>query len=364
MLRWSYSMKKLTLFTVWLVLALILTFSPPVSADILWPNTHAVDWNVKFVNLDQFPDIGLIARGTFSPMRSDYNYIIVNNERLTKRYHLDLLTVYWNTKDKLNTINRIDTDKSLGVIDPYGGFDYGYVPDSNPLIKETIEYSIAGFVDGKLFIYESKRTSEYIDATPVKVQTFDNPVPTASHQPPEIKVEPVIPDPTPWPHSILNPDPTLVPPTAQVTQEIIVSSTQITVPPPRAPALPPEPAKDAFWQSLSYEQQFLFALLMTLIIEIPVTIVLIRALYKRREPGISKIILIGFLASALTLPYLWFILPAYISNRGLYIWLGEASVILVEAVIYYRFLKLRLLDAGVVSLVANVVSVVVGLVVL
>ncbi len=358
-------MKKLTLFTIWLVLAIILTFSPPVSADVIMPNTHAVDWNVKFVNLDEFPEIILLGQATGPFGKNDFQ--IKNNECLDKGYHVNILTVYWNTKDKLNSIFRIDPNKSLGVIDPKGGFDYGYVPDSNPLLNETIEYSISGFVDGKLVIYKARQTSGYNDGTPVKVQTFDNPAPNASHQPPEIKPEPVITGPTPPPPGH-NPTTTFIPPTTPVPPELVENPISLPQPDPppisRAGLAPPEPPKAGFWQSMSYEQQFLFALLLTLIIEIPVAILLVKALYKRREIKIAKIILIGFIASALTLPYLWFILPAYISNRTLYIWLGEASVILVESIIYYRFLKLRLLDAGVVSLVANVASVVVGLVLL
>ena len=300
-------MKKLTLFTIWLVLALLLSFSPPVSADIIFPNTHYVQWNVKFVNLDHFPEIILLGQTAGPFGKNDFQ--IKNNERLDKGYHVNILTVYWNTKDKLMTINRIDPDKSLGVIDPYGGFDYGYVPDSNPLVKETIEYSLAGFVDGKLVIYKSRQTSEYNDGTPVKDVIFDDPAPNASHQPPAptVIIDPTPPPPTPAlvppPPPMPMPAPTLVPPTTQVPQGIVVSSTQITVPPP-APALLPEPAKEGFWQSMSYEQQFLFALLLTLIIEIPVAILVLKALYKRREISIPKIILIGFLASALTLPYL------------------------------------------------------------
>jgi len=47
---------------------------------------------------------------------------------------------------------------------------------SNPLKRENIEYSIAGFSDGELVIYISKHTLEYRDSTPMKVETFDNPL--------------------------------------------------------------------------------------------------------------------------------------------------------------------------------------------
>jgi hypothetical protein len=347
-------MKRKIIFTLCLVLALTLSFPQTVSADVILPNTHPVDWNVKFVNLNQFPDIVLIAH-LKSPFE-DYNYTIANNERLTKRYHADILTVYWNTKDKLNSITLIDPNKSLGIIDPNGPVgDYGYVPDSNPLIKETIEYSVAGFLGSELKIYISKQTSEYKDGSPVKVENFDNPWAGKV-----LSIIPTSAQPSP------NPAPIQITPTTPVPPELM-SPAPVGVYPPLPTGgvdVNVGPAKQGFWQSLTYEQQFPFALLLTLIIEIPIAIIVIKALYKRREINTSKIILVGAIASALTLPYLWFILPAFIPNRVLYIWLGEASVVLIEAIIYNRLLKLKVVDAAVVSLIANVASVLVGLVLL
>ena len=110
-----------------------------------------------------------------------------------------------------------------------------------------------------------------------------------------------------------------------------------------------------------YEQKFLLSLLLTLIAEVPVVFVLVRYIYKYKNIGISTIIFVGILASVLTLPYLWFVLPAFVSNRTLYIILGETLVILVEAIIYYKLLKLKPLDAFIISLIANIVSIILGL---
>jgi len=82
---------------------------------------------------------------------------------------------------------------------------------------------------------------------------------------------------------------------------------------------------------MSYEQKFLFSLLLTLIVEIPVAVLLVKYFFKDKEIKISKIVFTGFVVSTLTLPYFWLILPFYISNRGLYICIGEASIILIEA---------------------------------
>ncbi len=112
---------------------------------------------------------------------------------------------------------------------------------------------------------------------------------------------------------------------------------------------------------MSYEQKFLFSLLLTLIVEIPVAVLLVKHFFKDKEIKIPKIVFTGFIASALTLSYFWLVLPIYISNRGLYIFIGEASIILIEAIIYKQFLELKLPKAFTVSLIANIASILLGL---
>ncbi len=112
-----------------------------------------------------------------------------------------------------------------------------------------------------------------------------------------------------------------------------------------------------------YEQKFLLALLLTLISEVPVVFVIVRYLYKYRDIKIPTIFFVGILASVLTLPYLWFVLPAFVFERFTYLVLGELLVILVEAFIYFKLLKLKLLDAFVVSLLSNITSIILGLVI-
>ena len=112
-----------------------------------------------------------------------------------------------------------------------------------------------------------------------------------------------------------------------------------------------------------YEQKFLFSLLLTLIVEIPVVVLLARYFFKNKEIKISKIVFTGFIASTLTLPYFWLILPIYISNRSLYIIIGEVIIIFIEAIIYNQFLKLNLPKAFVVSLIANIASILLGLII-
>ena len=162
-------MKKLIICTLF-SLAFVFLFSATVSADVIPGYSHSVDRCVKIVNLNEFPSVVLIGYYT-GPMVDKYeSYQIKNNECLTKGYKFNSLSIYWNTKDKPDSID--PNNLLLENVEPYGG----YVDQDNPLIKEDIEYSIAGFSGGKLVLYKSKQTSEYNNGTPKKVETFSNPL--------------------------------------------------------------------------------------------------------------------------------------------------------------------------------------------
>ena len=110
-----------------------------------------------------------------------------------------------------------------------------------------------------------------------------------------------------------------------------------------------------------YEHLFLYALLATVIIEVFVVFLILRYKYKNYNNG--SILFAGVVSSALTLPYFWFVLPSFISDRIMYIIVGETSIILIEAFIYFHLLKLKFSQALIISLVANIASILVGLVI-
>ena len=112
---------------------------------------------------------------------------------------------------------------------------------------------------------------------------------------------------------------------------------------------------------MTYENLFLRFLLITLIVEVPIVFLIVR--YKFKNFDNWNIILVSIVASTLTLPYFWFIFPTLISNRIIYIYLGESIIVLVEAFIYYRLFKINLRKALVVSFLANTASVMVGLII-
>lgn len=170
------------------------------SADSIPGNSHSLSRCVKFVNINDFSDVVLIGYYT-GPMVDTYEaYQIGNDTCLDKGYKFNTLDIYWTTKENFNSHDlknlKLDCEKvvSSGIddegnplyypiyspadltllledIEPYGG----YIGRINPLIKETIEYSVAGYSDGKLVVYKSKQTSEYNYGLSNKVETFEKP---------------------------------------------------------------------------------------------------------------------------------------------------------------------------------------------
>ncbi len=104
-----------------------------------------------------------------------------------------------------------------------------------------------------------------------------------------------------------------------------------------------------------YEYRFLLSLITTIVIE---AIVLVLFLHKKRP--LRRILFINGITSSLTLPYLWFIYPLFISNHFWYVLSGEIIVILIEAIMLKELLELHMREAFIISCVANLVSYVLG----
>jgi len=109
-----------------------------------------------------------------------------------------------------------------------------------------------------------------------------------------------------------------------------------------------------------YETQFLLALVTTLCIEIPVLVALIRFAFRDRALPLTRIIGVGALCTALTLPYLWFVLPPYV-DAAYYPLIGETLVVIVEAVVLNRALELEPKRAVICSFTMNAASFLLGL---
>jgi hypothetical protein len=110
---------------------------------------------------------------------------------------------------------------------------------------------------------------------------------------------------------------------------------------------------------MPFETRFLVALLLTLLIEVPLLFILVKYAYRLKAIASWKILFVGTLASSLTLPYVWFVVPPYIHSRY-YVHVAELFAVIVEAVIYNRLLETRIGVSLVLSLVTNAVSFLTG----
>lgn len=109
-----------------------------------------------------------------------------------------------------------------------------------------------------------------------------------------------------------------------------------------------------------FETHFLVALCETWLVEVPLLFLLVRYIIKANDLSIARIVGTGLLATALTLPYLWFVLPPYV-NAAYYPLIGEAMVIAVEAVVFFLLLRVKPAAAVFLSLVVNASSFAIGM---
>jgi hypothetical protein len=83
--------------------------------------------------------------------------------------------------------------------------------------------------------------------------------------------------------------------------------------------------------------------------------------FKTWEHKNGLLLLTGIVATLATLPYLWFILPLFIQSKLGYILVSEVSAIAIESVIILGLLKINYPKALLVSLVCNLSSYLIGL---
>ena|ERR1035437_6423634 len=110
-----------------------------------------------------------------------------------------------------------------------------------------------------------------------------------------------------------------------------------------------------------YELSFLKALILTIFIETSVQFLLFKTVF--RSSGIKNWLLLftGILASMTTLPYVWFIMPAFIKTRLYYLVISEVSVTAIESLIIWGILRINYTKALITSIVCNATSFLIGL---
>lgn len=115
--------------------------------------------------------------------------------------------------------------------------------------------------------------------------------------------------------------------------------------------------------NIYYEVSFLKALATTISIECLIAYIVLTFsnLKQIKQFGTYTILLVCVLATLTTLPYLWFVLPAFIKTSVLYHILGETMVVIIEFCIYALFLKSYYKQLFILAFVANLGSYLLGL---
>ncbi|NPE27835.1 hypothetical protein HNV12_07645 [Methanococcoides sp. SA1] len=163
-----------------LIIVLILSvFTSSACADVLFPGTRTMDRCIKVVNMDEFPEIVLVGHIIGPVIQCENPYLINSDKCLTKFYKANELTIYAIDKTYLESkgLENIDleSDQNLCSYEVEINPDLDVVNIANPLIREDIEYSIAGFSEDKLIIYTSRKVSEYKAGIPDWTETFEEP---------------------------------------------------------------------------------------------------------------------------------------------------------------------------------------------
>jgi len=166
-------------FKILIILLIISVFTSSACADVLFPGTRGMDRCVKIVNLDDFPEIVLVGHIIGPVIQCEHPYIVSSDECLTKFYKANELTIYAIDKAYLESkgLENIDleSDQNLCSYKVEINPDWDVVNIANPLIREEIEYSIAGFSEDRLIIYKSRKVSEYKAGIPDRTETFEEP---------------------------------------------------------------------------------------------------------------------------------------------------------------------------------------------
>lgn len=156
-------MKILSSLLVLITVLLILIM--PANGDILPPGMKVYDRCVSISNLGDYHDVVFVGYITGPVIQCENPYIINSSECLTQFYKANKLTVYAIEKDYFENkgLENIDFESDPNIL-PYNfdfNVDWGHTVVANPLTKEEIYYSVAGFNDTALILYAERKVSFY-----------------------------------------------------------------------------------------------------------------------------------------------------------------------------------------------------------
>ena len=111
-----------------------------------------------------------------------------------------------------------------------------------------------------------------------------------------------------------------------------------------------------------YELHFLRALALTVFVETILLFLIVRRFYKLPEAQLSRVLLFigGVLASSATLPYVWFVFPAFIQNRTFYTIAAESFAVIAETAIFIILFRMGWKKALLLSACCNAGSFIAG----
>ena len=109
--------------------------------------------------------------------------------------------------------------------------------------------------------------------------------------------------------------------------------------------------------------KFWIAWLLTILIETIILFAIAKLFQKKDEISNLRLILVWILASTITLPLLWFVLPLFIKDWIKYTVIWELVVILIEIFIIKYWLKVSRWKAILASFICNLCSYLLGLLV-
>ena len=107
------------------------------------------------------------------------------------------------------------------------------------------------------------------------------------------------------------------------------------------------------------DSRFLACLIFSVAIEVPILVLYVRWQSRDGSPRWPRIAATGALATATSLPYLWFLVPTLV-HTSLFWWIGEGMVIAIEAAIIAFVLPLPARHALAASMLCNLSSLLIG----